>query len=354
LVIEHIGTRVSGRKPTPVSTLARPNPPVLAQANVGHAPAYGADAWTAGAEEAFRSHFGPAARAYPVFNGTGANVAAVEALCRPHGAVICTDVAHLFIDECGAPERIAGVKLLPVSTAHGKLSPADITRWEARRGDEHFAQPRLVSITQSTELGTVYTADETRAIADAAHRHGMQLHLDGARLANAAAALDLPLRALTTDVGVDAISFGATKNGVLFGDAVVFCRPELAEGFEFTRMQLGQLASKTRFLAAQLTALLSDGLWLRNALHANRMARRLADLVEPLDGVELVHPVEANAVFVRLERAAIDRLLSAWPAEQPFYVWDEATGVCRWMCSWDTEPGDVDAFGAAVASAISG
>ncbi len=324
----------------------------LAAANHGHAASYGADAWTARAEELFREHFGAEVRGFCVFNGSGANVAAVDALTRPFEAVICTDVAHMHVDECGAPERLTGTKLLTVASEHGKLGPDDVRRWEARRGDEHQAQPRVVSITQATELGTVYTLDETRAIAEAAHELGMLVHVDGARLANAAAALEAPLAALTTEAGVDAVSFGGTKNGLALGEAVVFCRPELAEDFAFTRKQLLQLASKMRFVSAQFEALLGGELWLRSARHANAMAARLASAVGATDGVEITHPVEANAVFARLPRPAIDRLLVELPGEHPFYVWDEEADEVRWMCAWDTTPEDVDEFAAAVAAAV--
>jgi threonine aldolase len=287
-----------------------------------------------------------------VFNGSGANVAAIDALTRPFEGVICADVAHMNTDECGAPERLAGTKLLTVATEHGKLGPDDLRRWEQSRGDEHQVQPRLVSITQATELGTVYTLDETRAIAATAHELGMLVHVDGARLANAAAALDAPLAALTTEAGVDAVSFGGTKNGLVVGDAVVFCRPDLAPEFDFTRKQLLQLASKMRFVSAQFEALLGGDLWLRNARHANAMAARLAAAVEAVDGVEISHPVEANAVFARLPRAAIERLLGELPGEHPFYVWDEGANEVRWMCAWDTEPDDVDRFAGAIAGAL--
>lgn len=325
----------------------------IAAANTGHAAAYGADPWTERAAAAFRQHFGAHAQPFLVFNGSGANVSALDALTRPHEAAICTETAHMNVDECGAPERIAGTKLLTVATEHGKLSPADLARWEPKRGDEHHVQPRIVSITQASELGTVYSAEETGAIADAAHQLGMLVHLDGARLANAAASLDATLGALTTDAGVDVVSFGGTKNGLLFGDAVVFLRPGLGDGFEFTRKQLAQLASKMRFAAAQFEALLGGDLWLRNATHANEMAARLAATVEPIAGLAIVHPVEANGVFARLPQPAIDRLLAEHPAEHPFYVWDENEGVVRWMCSWDTTAEDVDAFAAAVAAAVS-
>jgi threonine aldolase len=324
----------------------------IVAANQGHVDSYGGDPWTQRAEAVLRRHFGPDSRGFFVFNGTGANVSAIDALTREHEAVVCTETAHMHVDECGAPERLAGTKLLTVPTEHGKLAPDDLARWESRRGDEHQVQPRLVSITQASELGTVYTADETRAIAEAAHRLGMLVHVDGARLANAAAALGASLAELTTEAGVDAVSFGGTKNGLLLGEAVVLCRPELAEGFPFTRKQLGQLASKMRFVSAQFEALLTGDLWLRSARHANEMAARLAAAVEAIAGVQITHPVEANAVFARLPRPAIDRLLGELPGEHPFYVWDATRDEVRWMCAWDTSEADVDAFATTIAEAV--
>ena len=319
----------------------------IAAANADHAPAYGSDPWTAAAEERFREHFGPDARAFLVFNGTGANVIGLRAVCQPWSAVVCAETAHLNVDEGGAPERVAGLKLLPVATPDGKLTPELVAPKLVRFGDEHAVQPRVVSITQSTELGTVYSLDEIRALAGQAHEHGMLLHVDGARLANAAAALDVPLRALTTDAGVDALSFGGTKNGLLLGEAVVLLRPGLGEGIEYLRKQSMQLASKMRFLAAQFEALLDGDRWLAAAAHANAMARRLAEALEG-SGVELTQRVEANAVFAVLPPAATARLQERWR----FYVWDEATGEVRWMCSWDTTPEDVDAFASDVRSAL--
>ena len=325
----------------------------IAAANEGHVLAYGDDDYSAAARDRIREHFGESAAAYFVFNGTGANVTAIDALTEPHEAVICTDVAHMNVDECGAPERIAGIKLLQVANTGGKLTPGDVSRWEALRGDEHAVQPRVVSITQATELGTVYTLEETRAIAGAAHELDVYLHVDGARLANAAESLGASLREVTTDAGVDAVSFGGTKNGMLGGEAVVFLRPELAESFLYTRKQLGQLASKMRFIAAQFDALLTDDLWRRNAEHANGMARRLADAITAIDGVELAHPVEANGVFANLPAAAIDRLRDALPAAMPFYVWDEDAGTVRLMCSWDTTAEDIDELATALGAAMS-
>ena len=324
----------------------------IAAANTGHAPAYGADEWTERCADEFRRHFGDEARAWPVFNGTAANVLSLAAVCEPWQAAICTETAHLHVDECGAPERMAGVKVIPVPTQHGKLGPGDIAPLLARAGDEHAVQPRVVSISQSTELGTTYTPDEVRAVADASHRHDLLLHVDGARLANAAAHLDATLAAITTDAGVDLLSFGGTKNGLVLGEAVVFLNPELGERFKFARKQLGQLASKMRFISAQLIALLEGELWLRSARHANSMAARLASAVSDLPGVELPHPVEANGVFPRLPDGVAERLLELHGDRFPFYRWPYESGLVRWMCSWDTSEDEVDDFAEAVAAIV--
>jgi threonine aldolase len=283
-----------------------------------------------------------------VFNGTAANVLCLETLTQPWQAVVCARTAHLHVDECGAPER-AGRKLLIVDTPDGRLTPELVEPLLVRIGDEHVVQPRVVSITQSTELGTVYTPDAIAALAQWAHAHGLLLHVDGARLCNAAAALGVPLRALTTDAGVDAVSFGATKNGAMGAEAVVLLRDDVGDGFRYRRKQAMQLASKMRYISAQLDALLSDELWLRNAEHANAMARRLADAVGGVSGVRITQPVEANAVFAILDPAVTERLQQDWP----FYVWDEGTGEVRWMTAWDTVPEDVDAFAGALRAALS-
>ncbi len=321
----------------------------IAEANVGHVYGYGHDAMTEALGDRFREHLGENARAYPVWGGSGANVLCLRAVCRRWQGVICASTAHLNLDECGAPEAIAGVKLLAVGGEHGKLAPASVRRMITRIGDEHAVQPRLVSISQCTELGTVYSAAEIRELADLAHAHEMLLHLDGARLANAAAALGTTLGAITTDVGVDLLSFGGTKNGLLGAEAVVFLTPGLDDGFPYLRKQSLQLASKMRFLAAQLDALLSDELWLRNASQANAMAARLAGRASALPGVEISHPVQANAVFARLPRDAVAEL----QRQYDFYVWDEDAAEVRWMCSWDTTEEDVDEFAAALERAVS-
>ncbi|MFZ0091913.1 MAG: beta-eliminating lyase-related protein [Solirubrobacteraceae bacterium] len=319
----------------------------LAVANEGHAPAYGADPWTRRAEEVLRGHFGPDAETLLVFNGSGANVLALRAVCRPWEAVICTTVAHVNVDEGGAPERIAGVKLLTAPTSDGKLTPADVRALATRIGDEHAVQPRLVTITQSTELGTRYAPDEIAALARTVHDLGLRLHVDGARLANAAAALGAQLAAITTDVGVDVLTLGATKNGALLGEAVVFLDPALADGARYLRKQTLQLASKGRFLAAQFVAMFEGDLWRRLAEHANAMAARLAGRVAEIPGITLTQKVQANAVFAVLPRDAADAVRPAWP----FYDWDERTGEVRLMCSWDTTSEDVDAFARALSEA---
>ena len=320
----------------------------LAAVNEGHEPAYGADPATARVEALMRAEFGEQAHAFLVLNGTAANVVGLRALLDPWQGVVCAASAHLNMDEGGAPEWIGGFKLLPVSTPDGKLTPELVKTWIVRIGDEHAVQPGVVSVTQSTELGTLYTPDELRALAELAHAHEMRLHVDGSRLTNAAAALGVPLRAITTDVGADVVSFGGTKNGMLLGEAVVFLRAGLGGEVAFLRKQSMQLASKMRFLAAQFEVLLSDELWRRPAAHANAMAARLADALRDVEGVTLTQRVQANAVFALLPPGTAEDLQSRWH----FYTWDERTGEVRWMCSWDTTEEDVDAFAADVRAAV--
>jgi threonine aldolase len=320
----------------------------IAEANADHAPAYGEDAWTARVEACMREHFGEQARAFLVFNGTAANVLALRATCRSWEGVICAESAHINNDEGGAPERIAGVKLLATPAPDGKLTGEMIDRWIVEVGDQHRVQPRLLSITQSTELGTCYSPAELRALCDHAHERGLLVHLDGARLGNAAASLGVSLRALTTDVGVDVLCLGGTKLGMLGAEAVVFLRGDLAEDFQYLRKQSLSLASKGRFLAAQFLALFEGDLWLALASNANAMARRLAAGVAQLEPVALTQQVQANAVFATLPEPAVAALKERWP----FYVWDERSGEVRWMCSWDTTPEEVDEFIAAIAAAI--
>jgi len=315
----------------------------IAEANDGHATPYGADPWTARAENLVREHLGEEAVAFFVFNGSAANVLSFRALCRPWEAVICAASAHVNVDEGGAPERIAGTKLLSVQTVDGKLTPELVSSQIVRIGDEHAVQPRVVTVSQTTELGTRYSTDELRAITHLARERGLLVHMDGSRLANAAAALHVSLRAITTDVGIDVVSFGGTKNGLLGAEAVVFLRPELAEGFKYLCKQTLQLASKGRFVAAQFTALLDGDLWRRSAAHANTMAARLAAALVDVPGVQITQPVQANAIFARMPPAMTRELQRRWP----FYVWNEDTGEVRLMCSWDTTAAEVDDFAAA-------
>ncbi len=313
-------------------------------ANQGHAAAYGHDEYTRRAAARFREVFGPQVEVYFVYSGTGANVLGLKAALRSYQAVICSQTAHIHVDETGASENLIGCKLLPAPTRHGKIDVDGIGSLLGRRGDEHAAQPRVVSITQTTEVGTIYTLAEIQALADFAHANGLLLHMDGARIANAAVALDLPLAAFTGQAGVDILSFGGTKNGLLFGEAVVFFNPALAQDFEYIRMQGLNLHSKMRFIAAQYEALLSNDLWKRSAAQANRMAGRLADGLAGIPQVQITQPVQANVVFARLPEPAIAPL----QAEYPFYVWDAAAQEVRWMCSFDTSEEDVQGFLAAI------
>ena len=318
----------------------------IASANDGHQIAYGEDDYTTRLHEVFAQHFGAGVQAFPVFNGTGANVTGLQSMLPRWGAVVAASTAHINVDEGGAPERVAGIKILNVPTEDGKLTPDLVDREAWGWGDEHRAQPLVVSITQSTELGTLYSPDEVRALADHAHARGMRLHMDGARLSNAAAALDLPLRAFTRDVGVDVLSFGGTKNGALGAEAVVVLEPTASEGLLFLRKLNMQLASKMRFVSAQLIALLEGDLYLRNARHANAMAARLRAGVEAglaagtIRDVAFSQATQSNGVFATLPDGVADELRESFR----FYDWDASKNEVRWMCSFDTQPEDVDAF----------
>jgi threonine aldolase len=303
----------------------------------GHVVAYGDDPYTARAEAAFREHFGERAQAFFVFGGTGANVLGLQSMTSPHHAVVCSANAHIHVDECGAPEKFTGCKLVPVQTSDGKLTPALVEPCLMRAGDQHHVQPRVVSFAQPTELGTVYTLEETRALSSFARERGLLVHMDGARLANAAAHLGASLGELTADAGVDVLSFGGAKNGMMYGEAVVFFDPLLARDFKFVRKQGTHLPSKMRFISAQFTALLSDGLWLANAERANRMAQLLTAELARVPQVRVTQRVESNAVFARIPPehvAAIQR-------QYFFYVWDETTSEVRLMASFDTTEEDV-------------
>ena len=316
----------------------------VAEANTGHVGAYGADPVTAEAVSTVRGHFGDGVEVAFVVNGTGANMVGLQLLVRPWDCVICADTAHIAVDECGAPERFLGVKLVDVATPDGRLTPDDVRRACSGRLDEHQVQPRVVSIAQATELGTVYTPEEVSALAATTHDLGLYLHMDGARLANAAASLGVGLAEASTACGVDVLSLGGTKNGAVLAEAVVVALPGGAEYLRFARKQAMQLVSKMRFVSAQFQALLADGLWLRNAGHANAMAARLHDAVRDVPGLTVSRPRQANAVFARVPGDAVAPL----QAVTPFYEWDSATHEVRWMCSWDTTEEDIDTFAAAV------
>lgn len=314
----------------------------LGDANGGHQVSYGEDVYTEGLGDVMREHFGPQAEVFPVFNGTGANVVALTSLLPRWGAVVATRTSHIHSDEGGAPEKVTGLKLFVVPTPDGKLTPELIATEAWGWGDEHRAQPLAVSITQTTELGTVYTPAEVRAIADDAHEHGMALHMDGARIWNAAAALGVPFREFTSDAGVDILSFGGTKIGALGVEAVVVLDPSRVDGLVFLRKTTMQLSSKMRFLSAQLLALFEGGLGLAAASHANAMATRLRAALEELalPGLAFSQPTQANAVFAVLDNAAADRIRE----KVRFYDWNRAAGEVRWMTAFDTTEADVDAF----------
>lgn len=318
----------------------------VAAANGGHQKAYGKDVYTEHLTEVMRTHFGRQAEVFPMFNGTGANVTALTSLLSRWGAAIVTSRAHIHTDENGAPERISGIKLLPVDAPAGKLTAELIDREAWGWGNEHRAQPFAVSIAQSTELGTLYSVDEIRAIAEHVHAKGMTLHMDGARISNAAAALGVPLRDFTTDAGVDILSFGGTKNGALYGEAVVVLNQGVANGLAYLRKMNMQLASKMRFVSAQLIALFEDDLYLRSARQANAMAARLRHRLEEhlaageITGLSFSQPTQVNAVFAVLSNEAADHIRE----QVRFYDWDRVAGEVRWMTAFDTKEADVDAF----------
>jgi threonine aldolase len=316
----------------------------LTRVNTGPAWAYGADPVTEDAAARVGRLFGPDAAVFFVFNGTAANVLGLQALVRPWEAVICAEGAHIAVDECGAPEHFAVAKLLTVPAPDGKVTPDAVLSQLGHVGDQHSVQPRVISVAQTTEYGTVYTPDELRALASVARTHGLRFHLDGARLANAAAALGLPVAAMTTEVGVDVLTFGGTKNGAMGAEAVVLLDPALHESFRFIRKQGMHLASKMRFLAAQFLALLEEDRYLAAARHANAMARRLAEAVRGVPGVQFTQPVEANGLFVVLPA----ELRRALQEEFRFELWDARKGEVRWMTSWATTPEEVDHFAARI------
>jgi threonine aldolase len=312
----------------------------IGRANQGHVVGYGDDLYTESAVRKFREHFGADVEVFFVFNGTAANVLSLQALTRPFHAVLCPELSHIYTDECGAPEKFTGCKLIPLEAPLGKLAVATVARAYHGIGDQHHVQPKVISITQSTEMGTVYKPAEIEVLARFAHERNMLLHMDGARISNAAAAQGLTLRQATRDLGVDVLSFGGTKNGLMGVEAVVFFHPELAKDFLYVRKQGMQLASKMRYMAVQMEALLTNDLWRRNAEHANRMAQLLEQEIRRIPGVKVLYPVDANGVFAQIPREAIGKIQEQYF----FYVWNEEESVVRWMCSFDTTEEDVRQF----------
>jgi len=312
----------------------------ISEVNSGHVVAYGDDAITKKAELRFKQTFGPESEVFFVFNGTAANVLSLKALTQSFNSVICTTSAHIYNDECGAPESLTGCKLLPIETPDGKLTPELISNYLGGRGDQHHVQAKVVSITQATELGTVYSLEEIRLVTKFAHSEGLFVHMDGARISNAAAHLNCSLKEVTADVGIDVLSFGGTKNGLMGAEAVVFLKPKITLDFKYLRKQYMQLSSKMRFIAAQFDALLTGDLWRKNALHANAMAQKLASGLSDLKAVKLCQKVQSNGVFVQIPREKIKSLQERFF----FYVWNEKRSEVRWMTSYDTTEEDVDNF----------
>jgi len=312
----------------------------LAKANTGHAYGYGNDPWTEEADRLFKETFGPECETYYVFNGTGSNIVALQLLTRSYNSIICAETAHINVDECGAPVKSTGCQLVSIATQDGKLTPELIKLRLHGFDDQHHSQPGVIYISQCTELGTVYTLDELKAITSLAHLHGMYVHMDGARLANAAAFLNLSLKALTTDCGVDVLSFGGTKNGLMMGESVVILNPEFLVKAKYIRKQSAQLASKMRYLAVQFTTYLTNDFWLKNAIHSNEMARLLYEGLSKYPEISFTQKVQTNALFLTMPRDLIDNLLKRWF----FYFWNEGNDEIRLVTSFDTTREDVQDF----------
>jgi len=312
----------------------------LESVNEGHVMAYGGDDTTKKAKEAFKKLFGKDIDVYFVYSGTGANILALRTILQPFEAVIAPRTAHININECGSIEALSGAKIITVNGKNGKLTPKDLECVMEGVGSEHFSQPKVISITQCTEMGTLYSVDEIRALCEFAHNHDMYVHIDGARISNAIAALDSSVKEMLTDTGVDVISFGGTKNGMMFGEAVVFLNKKLAKNAMYFRKQSGQLASKLRYISAQFLALLEDNLWLESAHNANQMTKLLYKQVKALSGVKITAPVETNMIFAQINPKIIPKL----QGKSFFWVEDEQNNEVRWVTSWDTTKEDVDAF----------
>ncbi len=312
----------------------------LQKASENHQISYGDDIYTQRAVEDFEEIFGPDIKVYFVYNGTAANILGLSVFARSYNSVVCAETAHINVDECGATEKQIGCKLITLPTPDGKLNVPLIKRHIHGFGDQHHSQPKIISISQCTELGTVYTPEEIRKITEFAHERGMYVHMDGARFANAVAYLDCDPKELTVEAGIDVMSFGGTKNGMMFGEAVILFNKEFYKEVKFIRKQQMQLHSKMRFIGAQFSALLKNDLWLKNAEHANRMARKLAQELTEFPDITITQAVEANSVFAKIPMENIEILQS----KCFFYVWDENEDLVRWMCAFDTEEDDIDDF----------
>lgn len=312
----------------------------LEEAAYGHQHSYGEDDYTEKARQDFKKVFGQDVEVHFVYNGTGANILSLSAFTRSYHAIICAETAHINVDECGAIEKQSGSKLLTVPTFDGKLNVGLIRNHMHGFGDQHHSQPKMISLTQCTELGTVYTREELKEICDFAHAHSMYVHMDGARLSNAIAYLGCDPKEITAEVGIDVLSFGGTKNGMMFGEAVVFFDTSVVSEVPFIRKQLMQLHSKTRFIAAQFSAVLKDNLWLKTAGHANRMAKQLATAAAQIPGIRITQEVQGNEIFAIIPREKITTLQK----ECFFYVWDENASEVRWVCSFDTTENDIIEF----------
>lgn len=306
-------------------------------ANTGHVVGYGDDRYTEEAKKLFKSEFGEETEIFFTLTGTGANILSIQSLCQSFHSIICTETAHIHSDECGAPEKFTGSKLIPIPSSNGKVSPSELLKKLHGFDVEHHSQPGMLSISQVTEMGTVYSADEIKELAGIVHQHGMYLHMDGARIANAAVSLGLNFRAFTKDAGVDVLSFGGTKNGLMLGEAVLIFNPELAKNTKYYRKQAAQLYSKMRFVSVQFIPYLRDEIWKANAGHANRMAQMLAGLVSEIKAIRITQKVDANGIFAILPREIIPLIRK----EYFFYDWDESKGEVRWMTSFDTMEEDI-------------
>lgn len=312
----------------------------LHHANRDHAFGYGDDPWTEEAVRKIKETFTADCEPLFVFNGTGSNVVALQLMTRPYHSILCAETAHIYVDEGGSPVKMTGCQIRPVMTADGKLTPELIRPYLHGFGDQHHSQPGAIYLSQCTELGTVYTPGELKAITALAHQYGMRVHMDGARIANACAALNLSLKELTVDCGVDILSFGGTKNGLMMGECVVVFDKTLQAEARFVRKQSAQLASKMRYLSCQFTAYLTDNLWLKNAMHANEMARRLYEALTQFPDVRFTQKVESNQLFLTLPRVVIDRLLESYF----FYFWNEEADEIRLVTSFDMTEQDIQAF----------